>query len=50
MCAIVQTHLNQVENDYKERLERELSARNQFEKVDAICFNLLIVNVFSMKR
>lgn len=33
MCAIVQTHLNQVENDYKERLERELSARNQFEKV-----------------
>ncbi|KAK9937314.1 hypothetical protein M0R45_014113 [Rubus argutus] len=28
----LETHLNQVENDYKERLERELSARNQFEK------------------
>lgn len=45
----MQTHLNQVENDYKERLERELSARNQFEKVDAICFNLLIFNVFTFQ-
>ncbi|KAM5586916.1 nuclear-pore anchor [Rosa sericea] len=28
----LETHLSQVENDYKERLEREVSARNQFEK------------------
>lgn len=43
MCAIVQTHLNQVENDYKERLETELSARNQFEKVDVICFQFAYI-------
>ncbi|BFG28578.1 hypothetical protein CerSpe_148520 [Prunus speciosa] len=28
----LETHLSQVENDYKERLEREESARNQFQK------------------
>ncbi|KAL6196869.1 hypothetical protein ACLB2K_032482 [Fragaria x ananassa] len=28
----LETHLSQVENDYKERLEREVSARSQFEK------------------
>ncbi|XP_050233770.1 nuclear-pore anchor [Mercurialis annua] len=28
----LETHLNQVENDYKERLDKELSARNQLEK------------------
>ncbi|PON44121.1 Nucleoprotein TPR/MLP [Parasponia andersonii] len=28
----LETHLGQVQNDYKERLEREVSARQQFEK------------------
>nr|POF20463.1 nuclear-pore anchor [Quercus suber] len=28
----LETHLSQVENDYKERLEKEVGARNQFEK------------------
>lgn len=28
----LETHLSQVENDYKERLEKEVAARNQFEK------------------
>ncbi|XP_059455352.1 nuclear-pore anchor isoform X2 [Corylus avellana] len=28
----LETHLSQVESDYKERLEKEVSARNQFEK------------------
>lgn len=32
-CYPNQTQLSQVENDYKERLEKEVGARNQFEKV-----------------
>lgn len=43
MYAIMQTHLNQVEHDYKERLEMELSARNQFEKVDVILFQFAYI-------
>lgn len=34
----LETHLSQVENDYKERLEKEISARKQLEKV---CWRLL---------
>jgi hypothetical protein len=37
-CFCKQTHLSQVENDYKERLEKEISARKKLEKV---CWRLL---------
>lgn len=46
ICTIMQTHLSQVENDYKERLEGEVSARNQFEKVDMMCFQFEEVKMF----
>jgi hypothetical protein len=31
--VFMQSHLKQVEDDYKDRLEKEFSARKQFEKV-----------------
>ncbi|OAY26505.1 nuclear-pore anchor [Manihot esculenta] len=37
----LETHLSQVENDYKERLEREVSERNQLEKEAADLKNKL---------
>lgn len=39
-CDCMQTHLKQVESDYRERLENEASMRKQFEKVR--CFFLIL--------